>query len=540
MRVAVVGATGNAGTALLHALHEEERVEEVVGIARRLPDRAAAPYAAARWEQADIAVPVPDPASEDRVIDHLAVALTGADAVVHLAWLIQPNRQRDLLRRANVEGTRRVVEACRRAGVGHLVVASSVGTYAAAHDDGPRDESWPTTGIPTSHYAVDKAAQERVLDEAEAAGLAVARVRPALVFDADAGAEITRLFLGALVPTALLRPGALPVLPLPAGLRLQVVHGADLADAYRRVLLERATGAFNVATDPVLYGEDLAGILDHGRVVNVPAAALRPMVSLAWQAGAVAADPGWLDMGMSVPVMDTSRVRDELGWRPRHDARETLRELLDAMAAGQGADSPPMRPRQDWPQDQTPPGGVRPDGLVRPAPQAEAHRVPATLERDILGLYLSDHLTGATAGAERVERMAEGYADTALGPPLAAIATEIRAEREFLRDLIDSLELRARPYRQAAAWVAERAGRLKTNDRPAGSPMTPLLELELMRSAVAGKLGGWQTLTELSDDLGLPAGLFAALADRARAQAATLEELHGRVAAEAFRSAGEG
>ena len=543
MKVAVIGATGNHGTALLHALRETREVEEVVGIGRRLPDTDEAPYDVARWEQVDLAAPVPDDGGEEHVVDRIAKAIEGVDAVVHLAWLIQPNRQRNLLRRANVDGTRRVVEACLQAQVGHLVVASSVGAYSAVDDDDPRAESWPTDGIPTSHYAVDKAAQERVLDDAEEAGLAVARVRPALVFDADAGAEITRLFLGALVPTALLRPGTLPVLPVPAGLRLQVVHGEDLADAYVRILLRRATGAFNIAGEPVLRGTDLAEVLDHGRTIEVPAAALRPLVSLAYQAHAVAADPGWLDMGMSVPVMDTGRARSELDWTPRHDARETLRELLIAMVEGQGTGSAQMRPRERWPQDQLPPGSTSPDGVIHPGADSDAHRVPPEFERDILGLYLSDHFTGATAGAERAERMAQAYADTPLGPDLVRIATEIREEREFLGELIESLELRVRPYRQAAAWVAERAGRLKINERPEGSPMTPVLELELMRSAVVGKLGGWQTLTELAPGLGLPAELFEALADRAREQAATLEELHGQVVPGAFRagevSAGE-
>lgn len=533
MRVGVVGATGNVGTALLASLHDEERVEQVVGIARRLPDTTSAPYDDVRWALVDIAAPLPDP-HRDPVVDRLAEALAGMDTVVHLAWLIQPNRRRELIRRANVTGTRRVVEACRRAGVSHLVCASSVGAYSAVDDDRPRDESWPTAGIPSSHYAVDKAAQERVLDDAERAGLAVARLRPALVFDAEAGAEITRLFLGPLVPSALLRPGALPALPLPTGLRLQVVHGDDLADAYRLAVVHRATGAFNVATDPVLHGTDLADVLDHGRVLPVPPAVLRPMIALGWRARAVAADPGWLDMGMSVPVMDTTRARTELGWQPVHDARSTLRELLSAMAEGQGVPSPPMRPRESWPRDQAPPGQVTPDGVVQPG-DAEAHRLPASLERDILGLYLSDHLTGATAGAGRCERMAEAYADTDLGPDLDDLALEIRAEREFLRELIETLELRRRPYRQAAAWAVERLGRLKTNDRPLGSPMTPVLELELMRSAVVGKLSGWQTLAELAPDLGLPPELFAGLADRAREQARTLERLHGQVAGEAFR-----
>ena len=534
MRVAVVGASGNAGTALLRALRAEEDVE-VVGISRRAPDTTAEPYDVARWEQVDIAAPVALAEGEDFVVDRLAEAFEGADAVVHLAWLIQPNRQRDVLRRANVDGTRRVVEACRRAGVGHLVVASSVGAYSPVDDDEPRAESWPTQGsAPTSHYAVDKAAQERVLDEAEEAGLAVARVRPALIFDADAGAEILRLFVGALVPPGMLRPGALPALPLPAGLRLQVVHGDDLADAYRRILLQRATGAFNVATEPVLHGQDLADVLDHGRVLPVPASVLRPMVSLAWQAHAVAADPGWLDMALGVPVMDASRARRELGWEPRVGAQDALRELLVGMADGQGTASPQLRPRESWPRDQQPPGAVHPDGPGGDD-DSSAHRVPAHLERDLLGLYLSDHLTGATAGLERAERMSAAYADTDIGEDLERVALEIREERELLTDLIDSLELRRRPYRQAAAWVAEKAGRLKVNERPEGSPLTPLLESELMRSAVMGKLGLWQVLTELSDDLGLPAPLFEALAQQARDQAATYERVHQHIVGEVFR-----
>ncbi|MEE6282209.1 NAD-dependent epimerase/dehydratase family protein [Georgenia sp. MJ170] len=535
MRVAVVGASGNAGTALLHVLRDEEQVTDIVGIARRLPDATAAPYDAARWEQIDLAVPAVGDLGDDHVIDRLAVVIAGADVVVHLAWLIQPNRQRDLLRRANVDGTRRVIEACRRAGVGHLVVASSVGSYSAVDDDEPRDESWSTHGVPTSHYAVDKAAQERLLDDAEASGLAVARVRPALIFDAEAGAEIVRLFLGAAVPPALLRPGTLPLLPLPSGLRFQVVHGSDLADAYRRVIVQRATGAFNIATEPLMRGDDVAAVLGRGRFVPVPAAALRPLLSLAWQAHAVAADPGWLDMAMSVPVMDTTRAQRELGWQPQHEATDTLRELLVAMADGEGAASAPMRPREDWPQDQAPPGATTPSGVVQPAADSSAHRVPVRLERDILGLYLSDHLTGATAGTSRAERMAEAYADTELGPDLAQLATGLKEERDFVHDLIESLELRVRPYRQATAWLAEHAGRLKTNDRLSGSPMTPLLEIELMRSAVNGKAGLWETLVELAPDLGLPRELFVALAEQARDQNATLEQLHSLVAPTAFR-----
>lgn len=540
MKVGVIGATGNVGTALVRALREEPSVTEVLGVARRLPDADSPPYAHVRWEAVDLAVPSRNRDDEDRVIDHLADALRGCDAVVHLAWLIQPNHQRELLRRVNVEGTRRAAEASVRAGVGHFVVASSVGAYSGVDDDEPRPESWSTDGAAgTSHYAVDKAAQEQVLDQiqAEHPELSITRVRPGLVFDADAGAEITRYFLGALVPAAALRPGMLPLLPVPAGIRLQVVHADDLADAFCRVLVQQATGAFNVATEPVLGPQELADVVDGGRFLEVPAALIRPAVAAAWKARAVAADPGWLDMGMRVPVMDTSRARDELGWQPRRGAVETLRELLDGIADGQGTDSPPMRPREQWPWDQAPPGSADPSGVTGPGDESTGHRLPVHLERDVLALYLSDHLTGATAGLGRAERMADDFAHTDLGPDLAAVARDIADERRFLAELIDSLHLRRRPHRQAAAAVAEKAGRLKLNERLTSSPMTPVLEVELMRSAVVGKLGGWETLAALAPDLGLPTELFTTLAERAREHADLFGRLHQHVAGSAFRIA---
>jgi UDP-glucose 4-epimerase len=226
MRVAVVGGSGNVGTAVLEALRGAPEVTSLVGLARRLPDRSAEPYRSAEWVTLDIAAEAADDAEEEAIVARLARAFEGATAVVHLVWLIQPNHDRELLRRANVDGTRRVAEACARAGVAQLVCASSWAAYSPVADDVPRDESWPTGGIPSSHYGVDKAAQERVLDEFEVAHpeVVVTRMRMALVFTRDAGAEIGRYFLGPLVPRALLRPGTLPFLPVPKGLRVHVVH----------------------------------------------------------------------------------------------------------------------------------------------------------------------------------------------------------------------------------------------------------------------------------------------------------------------------
>ncbi|WP_153504605.1 NAD-dependent epimerase/dehydratase family protein [Cumulibacter manganitolerans] len=338
MRVAVVGASGNVGTAVLRALAASEQVDGVVAIARRIPDVTAEPYRSATWHSIDIAT-----AESARTLEE---AFAGVDAVIHLAWLIQPNRQRELLRRANVDGTARVATAAAAAGVRTLVVASSVGSYSPARDCLPHDEGWPTEGIASSDYSVDKAAQERFLDkfEADHPGIAVSRMRTALVFQADAGAEIQRLFLGRLLPSRLLRRFTLPGIPLPQGIRLQVVHAEDAAQAYLLAALTGPRGAFNIAADQVLAAEDLAAALRARRPWPVRPAIARAAMSLAYRAHVIPAGPGWLDMGMQVPVMDCARAKATLRWNPRRTARQALDDLVGGMRAHRGTASPALRP----------------------------------------------------------------------------------------------------------------------------------------------------------------------------------------------------
>lgn len=346
MRVAVVGASGNVGSGVLRALRDHPDTRAVVGVARRPPAPGAAPeHLGVSWRAIDVAAGEPDSREEDLTVTALTRAFDGVDAVVHLAWQIQPNHDRDLLRRTNVEGTRRVARAAVRAGVRQLVAASSWAAYSPAADDAPRDESWPTGGVRTSHYSVDKAAQERVLDDVEAMhpGLVVTRMRTALVFQAGAGAEVARYFLGPWVPRRLLRPGALPALVVPRRLRLAVVHADDAGDAYVRAVHARARGAFNVAARDLLGPDDVARLLDHGRVLAVPPGVLRPAVAAAWRARLLASDPGWLDMAVNVPVMDTARVRRELGWSERRTAAQSLVELLGGIAHGRGGPTPVLR-----------------------------------------------------------------------------------------------------------------------------------------------------------------------------------------------------
>ena len=332
MRIVVTGATGNVGTSLVAALGSDARVREIVGLARRLPELRSP---RTTWVQADV------------LTAPLADLFRGADAVIHLAWLIQPSRDGALLEAVNVDGTRRVFEAAAAAGVGALVHASSIGAYSAGPVDVAVDESWPTEGTPSSFYSRHKVAAERMLDGIEAANpeLRVVRLRPALIFKREAASGIRRLFAGPLLPSPLVRPGLVPLLPLPAGLCVQGVHTADVAEAYRLVATdERARGAYNVAAEPVLDSATLARALE-ARAVQVPVGAVRAAADLSWRLRLQPTPAGWLDMGMAVPVMDTRRIRDELGWAPRHRADEALLELLEGIRQFAGAPTPPLEPR---------------------------------------------------------------------------------------------------------------------------------------------------------------------------------------------------
>lgn len=347
MRVVVVGASGNVGTALLRRLRADPTVTSLVGLVRRPPHGPVPPpYDTAQWHGVDIGAPGPD----DPVVDRLRGLVAGADAVVHLAWAIQPSHDRDLQRRTHVDGTRRVLEAAVRAGVPHLVVASSVGAYAPSYSDQPRDEDWEVGGIRSSWYSNDKVAVERLLDEAEVRhpGLAVARLRPALVFQRGAGSQIKRYFLGPLVPARLL-DGHLPTLPWPAGMRLQAVHADDLADAYREAVVRQAQGPFNIAGPGLVRAPDVADVLSAGRWREVPHALVRAALGAAWHARVAPVGPGWFDMGASVPVLGTGRAERELGFRPRYTGVQALRDLLDGLVRGAGTASPPMRPRRERP-----------------------------------------------------------------------------------------------------------------------------------------------------------------------------------------------
>jgi UDP-glucose 4-epimerase len=330
MRVVVTGASGNVGTSVLEALAAEPKVKEVVGIARRVPE---VEMPKVEWVGADVLE-----------VD-LVPFFDGADAVVHLAWAIQPSRDETMTERINVEGSRRVFAATAAAKVPALVHASSVGAYSPGPKGRQVDESWPVDGIPTSFYSRHKAACEDLLDELERRSpqLRIVRLRPGLIFKAEAASEIRRLFAGPFVPGFLVQKRWIPLIPRVPRLRFQAVHSRDVGEAYRQAVVRDVSGAFNIAAEPEIGVNELCEFFG-ARSFPLPAGALRGAAQLSWKLRLQPSPPGWIDLALGVPMMDTARAREELGWEPSVDALDAFDELLRGMRDAKGGPTPPLDP----------------------------------------------------------------------------------------------------------------------------------------------------------------------------------------------------
>lgn len=334
MRIVVTGASGNVGTALLRCLRDDGGWQ-VTGVARRPPDPTEPAYQV-EWLACDLGAP-----EAPRM---LADALAGADAVVHLAWSINPTSDEPPMDHTNLTGSDQLLAAVAKAGVRHIVCASSCAAYQVAARRSEVTEDWPCVGIPGSAYSRGKAHFEWQLDTfaAQHPDITVARIRPCAIAQRDAAGEFGRWLLGPLVSPSLLGRRGLP-LPLWPHLRAQLVHSTDVAEAILLILQQHAGGPFNLAGDGVLGSAELAAGLG-GIAVPVPRAAVSSLAWPAWRAGLLPIHPGWLRLADQAALVDTTRARGELGWRPSWSAAATLADLVAGLRSGAGTTSAPLTP----------------------------------------------------------------------------------------------------------------------------------------------------------------------------------------------------
>ena len=159
-----------------------------------------------------------------------------------------------------------------------------------------------------------------------------------------------RLFAGPFVPSPLLRRGLLPVVPAVRGLRFQVVHAADVADAYRRAIIGEARGAFNIAAEPGPRGGRVRDGPCGATAVRISASRSRRHVRRLLLCACSRVRPVGSTWDMQTPLLDSTRARVELGLgAPGHDGAATLRELIDGIRENAGMPTPPLDPAESGP-----------------------------------------------------------------------------------------------------------------------------------------------------------------------------------------------
>jgi hypothetical protein len=157
-----------------------------------------------------------------------------------------------------------------------------------------------------------------------------------------------------------------------------------------------------------------------------------------------------------------------------------------------------------------------------------------------LETYLADHLAGATFGIELVRRCRRNNEGSEFAAPLERLVREIEADREALIAVMEAVGAKRSRAKTGAAWLFEKATRLKPNGRPLTyTPLARVLELEALATGIAGKRALWRALAEVGPRGERLAGFdFHRLAERAEDQHDMAERLRLQAGRLAFGCSG--
>jgi UDP-glucose 4-epimerase len=311
MRYLITGGSGYIGGRLSEVLGARDETELIVDVDVNPPPRD---YPKVDFVEGDV---------RDAAAIRELLARHKIDALVHLAFLLNPIRDEERMYDIDVNGTEAVLRAASDAGTQQVLVTSSASAYGAFPDNPkPITEDWPVRGVPDFSYARHKAEADRVcqLWAAQHPDRVMTIVRPAIVFGPDVDNFIIRGWTKA------------RFMPLIDGhdAELQLVHNDDVADALIVLLDKRAGGAFNLAADDTMSTRESAEMIGL-KTKNMSLEKLHRQARLAWRfhLPGVEAPSGYVKFAAHPWVVSNERLR-ALGWQPKHSTREIFEETMRA------------------------------------------------------------------------------------------------------------------------------------------------------------------------------------------------------------------
>ncbi len=307
MRYLITGGSGYIGGRLIDELSGRDETELIVDVDVRPPTR--------QWPKTEfVKGDVRDRAAIKGLLERHEI-----DALVHLAFILNPIRDEAMMYDVDVNGTQAVLQAAAETGTKQVMVTSSATAYGAFPDNPkPIAEDWPVRGAPDFSYAKHKADSDRIcqLWALENPDAVMTIVRPSIVF----GPSVDNFIVRAIENN--------PFIPILDGVdeEFQLVHEDDVVSALFALLDGKHPGAFNLAGDGLLTWRRAAELIDK-KTREISLKNMKRFNGLLWRLHVprTEAPPGNLDFIRYPWVVSTEKLKSTTGWQPRYDTLETYK-----------------------------------------------------------------------------------------------------------------------------------------------------------------------------------------------------------------------
>ena len=326
MRYLITGGSGYIGSRLVEHLSTREDTERIV-ICDVRPPRTYRPKT--EFERLDVR----DAAAVRSVVDRVR-----PDALLHLAFILNPVHDEAFMYEVDVNGTHNVLEAASGADTPHVLVTTSAVAYGAFPDNPvPLTEDDPVRGVATFSYARDKTESDRLC---QLWGLrhpdrTMTIVRPCIVFGPNVDNYLVRLWTN--------QPFQADVGNLDN--ELQFVHEDDVATAVQGLLDGHHAGAFNVSGDGVMTLRETTEVAEIPSR-KMPLGLYRLLGKVFWALRQSEAPPGQIEFAIHPWLVSNEKLKRTIDWKPK-TSRETFEETMRAhgkIEGGPPTAGPPSEP----------------------------------------------------------------------------------------------------------------------------------------------------------------------------------------------------